>query len=75
LDKAVENKIIKINNKITSKYETTFGSREEMINHFKFTLPDHYPFGEKEFLEKIKDLKFPFVMWEGFDLYSVNKFI
>lgn len=46
-----------------------------MINHFKFTLPDHYPFGEKEFLEKIKDLKFPFVMWEGFDLYSVNKFI
>lgn len=75
LDKAVENKVIKINNKITSKYETTFGSKEEMINHFKFILPDHYPFGEKEFLEKIKDLKFPFVMWEGFDLYLINKFV
>lgn len=44
-----------------------------MIDYFKFMLPDHWQFGEEEFLSKIKDLKYPYLLWEGFDLFQIKR--
>jgi len=61
------------NDQLKDKFESKINSREEMINFFKFMLPDHWKYGEKEFLNAIKNLNYPITLWEGYDLFSIKK--
>lgn len=36
-------------------------------------VPDHWRFGEKEFMSKIGKLSFPLDVIEGFDLFVIEK--
>ena len=36
-------------------------------------LPDHWRFGEKEFMSMIKNLTYPLNVIEGFDLFIIEK--
>lgn len=73
LKQSVEKGLIKITKTEKSKYETVINSKEEMIDYYKFMLPDHWKFGEKEFMEKIKDLSYPLTLSDGFDLFVIEK--
>ncbi len=43
------------------------------MDYYRFLLPDHWPFGERRFLAKIRDARYPVAIWEGFDLFKIRK--
>jgi hypothetical protein len=71
LDKFVSKKIITITNKIDGIYEDVIKSEKEMGDYYKFMLPDHWEFGEKEFLKKINKIKYPIKLWDGYRIYKI----
>lgn len=55
------------------RYSAEIKARSELIEYFRYYLPEHYPFGEKEFLRRTGGLTYPLDLWEGFDLYKVRR--
>jgi hypothetical protein len=74
LDTFVKHKIIKIGDSKKGKYETTILNKEDLMNHYKFMLPDHWRYGEQEFMSKIANVRYPLRLWEGFDLYKIRRY-
>lgn len=73
LDQFVRTKRIKVQKQIKGKYENIINSPKEMIEYFKFMLPDHWQYGKEQFLEKIKTIIYPLKLWEGFDIFVITK--
>ncbi len=69
----VRNKIISIEKIEKGGYEDIVNNKEEMIAFYKFILPDHWRYGEKEFMKKIEKITYPYKLWEGFDLIKIGK--
>ncbi|MCS7070412.1 MAG: hypothetical protein NZM00_02830 [Anaerolinea sp.] len=59
---------------VKGRYDVSIRARSELIEYFRYYLPDHYPFGEKEFLRRTGGLAYPLELWEGFDLLKIRRF-
>ena len=73
LDKFISKKIVRIEHQAKGKYEEEIKSRTDMINYHKFLVPDHWRFGEADFLRKIENQSYPLTLWEGFNFYHIKK--
>ena len=73
LEKSVKKGLIEIIKKEKSEYKITVNSEKDMVNHYKFELPDHWHFGEKEFMKKIENISYPLTLTEGFDFFVIEK--
>lgn len=73
LNKFVLEGLIKILSKTDGNYEETIVNKKEMINYYKFMLPDHWEFGKNQFLKKIKDTRYPIRISEGYTIYQIVK--
>lgn len=73
VSKFQQKNIIQIDETIKGKYENDINNRQEMIDFFKFTLPDHWKYGEADFMKKIETVKYPIKLWEGYDLFIISK--
>jgi hypothetical protein len=73
MNKFVAEGVIKIENILEGSYIDEFNSEKEIVNNFKFMLPDHWKYGEKEFMQKIKNLQYPVKLSEGFDIFKIVK--
>lgn len=51
----------------------SYESSEEMIEYFKYILPDYWEFGKNDLTELMKSAKFPIRINEGYFLYNVTK--
>jgi hypothetical protein len=67
-----KNGIIKVE-EIYQKESYTYESKQEMIEFFRYVLPDHWEFGKTELFELLKDAKFPIKINEGYFLYKITK--
>lgn len=59
--------------KVYQKESYSYESKESMIEYFKYVLPDHWKFGEKDLFELLKNAKFPIKINEGYFIYKVTK--
>jgi hypothetical protein len=73
LEKFSQDEQIEITNIIKGKYQDTINSSQEMTEYFQFILPDHWKYGEKEFMQRIAAVEYPTALWEGYDLFIINK--
>ena len=64
--------IIKVE-EIYQKENYTYESREEMIEYFRYALPDHWKFGKNELFKLLEKAKFPIIIDEGYFLYKIVK--
>lgn len=59
---------------LKGRYTAQIRARSELLDYFRYILPEHYPFGEKDFLRRTGGLTYPLELWEGFDLFKVRRF-
>lgn len=64
---------IVIESAVKGRYSAHIRARSDLLDYFRYILPDHYAFGEKEFLRHTGGITYPLELWEGFDLFKVRR--
>ncbi len=73
LNDFVSKGFVRIEKTVEGRYEEHYDSLEELTNYFKFMLPDHWKYGEKEFMGKVSKFVFPVDLWEGYRIYKIRR--
>lgn len=73
LSRFISDGVVEIEATAKGRYEYRFNSRHDLIEHYRFILPDHFPFGEKDFLRRIAGVQYPHTVWEGFDVFKLRR--
>lgn len=51
----------------------SYKSSKEMIEYFKYVLPEYWEYGKKELEGLLKTAKFPIKINEGYYLYNITR--
>lgn len=59
---------------LKGRHSEVFSARQELLDYFRCTLPEHYPFGEREFLRRTGGAQYPMELWAGFDVFKLRPY-
>jgi len=48
-------------------------TRQDLVSYYKYVMPNYFNYGEKDFLRRLGGLPLPITLWEGFDLFKIQK--
>ncbi|MDL1900872.1 hypothetical protein FBR02_08890 [Anaerolineae bacterium CFX9] len=73
MNRFISDKKIEIEAAVKGRYVETIETRQDLVDYYRYILPDHYPFGEKDFMRRAAGTQYPLELWEGFDLFKIRR--
>jgi hypothetical protein len=65
---------VEVEQAVKGRHTEVFPARQALLDYFRYRHPEHYPFGEHEFLRRTGGVQYPLTLWHGFDVLKLRPY-